>query len=189
MQQFTLTGTADQIVPRIVLDLPAVGPPDLELSGDNEPIERHLVADLSVTYAFDLPNCFKILARHDLRRLALFESQIHNLAMRNLDQRMMKLEPEFLESDNGLFLLRTGGDFEATTILFDHVWHQAADMVRGEVVVSVPARDVVMFVAAGNRDGLAFMRSQTSCILERGDHIPTRHFLSRRDNAWVLYES
>src|SRR5262245_40052084 len=98
MQPFTMS--ADQIVPRIVLDLPATAPADYELSGENAPIEQHLVADLSVTYAFDLPGCFKIVARRDLTRLGLDESQIRYLAMQNLDERLKRLEPDFLELEN-----------------------------------------------------------------------------------------
>ena len=186
MNPFTLS--ADQIVPRIIVDIPAVGPADFELSGENAPVERHLVADLSVTYAFDLPGCFKIVARRDLARLGLDESQIHDLAMRNLDERMRRLEPDLIELENGVFLIRCGDDFEATLLLFDHVWEQAASKVRGDLVVSVPARDCIAFTDADNRAGLAWMRSETSRILEQGDHTLTRHFITRGTSGWSLYE-
>lgn len=180
--------SAEQIVPRIVLDLPTGVSADVNLSGDDSPIERHLVADLSVTYAFDLPKIFQIVARRDLIRLGLIESEIHELALQNLGERMVHLAPDFLELENDIFLLRSGGDFEATMLLFDHVWQQAETMIHGELVVSVPARDSVAFTGAFNKQGLAFMRSQVSRILETGNHTLTRHFLARRNDKWVKYE-
>jgi uncharacterized protein YtpQ (UPF0354 family) len=185
MGPFTLL--PEQIVPRIVLGLPSQVVADIELSGKNAPVERHLVADLFITYAFDLPGSFKIAAKRDLERLGLEESQIHKLALKNLSERLRKLEPEFLEVDNKVFWLRTGGDFEATTLLFDHVWRQAAEMVGGTLVVSVPARDRVAFTSGENQEGFAFMRTQASKILERGDHALTRHFIVRSKSSWAVY--
>lgn len=186
MQPFTLS--ADQIVPRIILDLPARSATDFVLSGEDAPLERHLVADLSVTYAFDLPGCFKIASRRDIAHLVLEESQVHDLAMRNLDMRMSKLEPEFVELENDVVLIRCGGDFEATLLLFDHVWQQAMNVVRGELVVSVPARDSIAFTGTENRPGLSYMRSEASRILERSDHTLTRNFLTRNASGWIRYE-
>jgi uncharacterized protein YtpQ (UPF0354 family) len=108
--------------------------------------------------------------------------------MRNLDERMKKLEPDFLELENGVYLIRSGGDFEATLLLFDHVWQQAARMIRGELVVSVPARDSVAFTGSEDRAGLGYMRSEASRIIEHGDHTLTRHFLNKGVNGWVKYE-
>jgi uncharacterized protein YtpQ (UPF0354 family) len=192
MLPFTLS--VHQIVPRIVLDLPKAVVPDMELSGANAPLERHLVADLSVTYAFDLPDCFKIVARRDLDALELREAHVHDLAMRNLSERMRKLEPEFRELSNGVFILGGAGDLTAAMLLLDDVWQQATErlreglLIRGALVAAVPARDMVAFTCAENHRGLAFVRSRVSQVLEEGDHTLTRHFLVRRDKSWSVYE-
>src|ERR1051326_4904591 len=53
-------------------------------------------------------------------------------------------------------------------------------LVRGPLVAGVPARDMVAFTRAENRQGLAFMRSRVSEVLEEGGHTLTRHFLVRQ---------
>src|SRR2546423_500158 len=91
------TPSASLIVPRIVVDLPDVGEPDVAFSEDESPVERHLVANLSVEYAFDQPKCFVMVARRDLIRLGLDERSIHRVAIANLIERMKRLQPEFQE--------------------------------------------------------------------------------------------
>jgi hypothetical protein len=61
-------------------------------SEDDSPVERHLVADLSVAYAFDEPKCFVMVARRDLVRLRLDNSSISRRAIwsRSLAQRTGK---------------------------------------------------------------------------------------------------
>ena len=185
---------ASLIVPRIVLDLPKTGDPDIVFSEDDTPVERHLVADLSVAYAFDEPKCFVMVARRDLVRLRLDNRCVHGLAIANLLERMKKLEPEFQQLSNGVFILAGAGDFTAATLLLDDVWRQAMDrlheglLVPGPLVAAVPARDMVAFTRAENRQGLTFMRSRVSQVLEESDHTLTRHFLVRRDGTWSQYE-
>jgi uncharacterized protein YtpQ (UPF0354 family) len=185
---------ASLIVPRIVLDLPDTGETARVFAPDETPIERHLAADLSIAYAFDQPKCFVMVTRRDLVRLHLEEQSVHGIAVRNLGERVQRLEPEFQELSNGVFVLAGAGDFTAATLLLDDVWQQAADrvrealLVRGALVAAVPARDMLAFTCAENRQGLAFMRSRVSEVLEEGDHTLTRHFLVRRDGIWSRYE-
>jgi uncharacterized protein YtpQ (UPF0354 family) len=166
----------------------------MESSQDDSPVERPFVADLSVAYAFDQAKCFVMVARRDLARLRLDERSIHGIALANLAERMRRLEPEFRELSNGVFVLAGAGDFTASVLLLDDVWRQATErvrdglLVRGPLVASVPARDMVAFTCAENRQGLAFMRSRVSQVLEEGDHTLTRHFLVRRDGSWSKYE-
>lgn len=185
---------ANLIVPRIVLDLPKTGAPDVVFSEDDSPVERPFAADLSVAYAFDEPKRFVMVARRDLVRLRLDNRSIHGLAMANLVERMKRLEPELQELSNGVFLLAGAGDLTAASLLLDDLWRQATDrlqdrlLVRGPLIAAVPARDLVAFTRAENRRGLEFMRSRVSQVLEEGDHILTRHFLVRRDGSWSRYE-
>lgn len=189
-----LASPASLIVPRIVVNLPSTGKPDMVFSADDSPIERHLVADLSVAYAFDQLQCFTMVARRDLIRLGLDEQAIHRVALANLSDRMEKMQPEFAKLSNGVFVISCGGDFEATMLLLDPVWEQAAEIVRGAMllrgplVVSVPSRNMVAFTPAENRSGLEFMRSKAAEILEHDDHALTRHFLTREHKGWKKYE-
>jgi len=177
---------AELVVPRVVLSLPSAVVPDIELTHDDSPVEQPFVADLVLFYAFDQPTCFTMVAHRDLTRLSLDKHQLHDIALTNLRRAIP--QPELHEVSPGVFMLTCGGNFEATTLLLDEVWEQVAETVQGDLVLSVPSRDVVIFTGTQNRDGLAFMRSKVSQILETGDHTLTRHFLVRCGTRWSLYE-
>jgi uncharacterized protein YtpQ (UPF0354 family) len=178
--------SADLVVPRIVLNLPKTVVPDIELPDDDSPVELPFIADLILFYGFDQPTYFTMVAQRDLVRLALDKQRLHAIALANL--RRLMPQPELHEISPGVFMLTCGGNFEATTLLLDEVWHQVSTKVLGGLVVAVPARDIVIFTGADNRDGLAFMRSKVSHVLETCDHTLTRFFLVRYGDKWTVYE-
>lgn len=176
----------NQIVPRVVLLLPQAVMPDIKLSYNDAPVERPLVADLILFYAFDEPTCFTMVAHRDLARLEVDAKCLHDIAIHNLRRDLPA--PEIHQISEGTFMLTCGGNFEATTLLLDEVWQQASDMVAGELVVAVPARDIVLFTGTENLEGLAFMRSKVSRVLETGDHTLTRFFLVKKETGWDVYK-
>jgi uncharacterized protein YtpQ (UPF0354 family) len=178
--------SADLVVPRVVLSLPRAVVPDIELSNDDSPVEQPFVGDLILFYGFDQPSYFTMVAQRDLTRLALDKQRLHAVAVTNLRRTIP--QPELHQISPGVFMLTCGGNFEATTLLLDEVWQQVTAKVSGDLVVAVPARDIVIFTGGDNRDGLAFMRSKVSHILEVGDHTLTRHFLVRSESGWRVYE-
>jgi uncharacterized protein YtpQ (UPF0354 family) len=160
--------------------------PDITLTHDDSPVQQPLVADLVLFYGFDQPTYFTMVAQRDLARLGLDKQKLHAVALANLRRTMP--QPELHQISTGVFMLTCGGNFEATILLLDEVWQQVSAMVSDDLVVAVPARDMVIFTGTDNRDGLAFMRSKVSHILESGDHILTRHFLIRSETGWRIYE-
>lgn len=178
--------STDLIVPRVALSLPRAVVPDITLAADDSPVEQMFVADLILFYAFDQPSCFTMVAQRDLARLSLDKQRLHSIAIANL--RRMLPQPELHQIALGVFMLTCGGNFEATTLLLDEVWCQVSAMVPGNLVVAVPARDLVIFTGAENQDGLAFMRRKVSHILETGDHTLTRCFLVRSETGWRVYD-
>lgn len=176
----------DRVVPRIVVSLPTGVVPDIELSDNDSPVEQRLVADLIVWYAFDEPTCFTILTQRDLARLKVDLKGLNDIALSNL--RRIIPETQVHRLSNDVFVLTCGGNFEATTLLLDEVWEQMSAKVQGDLVVAVPARDILVFAGSNNREGLAHMRSKVSEILETGDHLLTRSFLMRRGKSWVVYK-
>ena len=85
-------------------------------------------------------------------------------------------------------MLTCGGNFEAVCLLLGEVWEQAASMVLGDLVVGIPAKDIVVFTGAEQREQLARMRTSVSSMLEKSTQPLTRHFLTRRGSEWVKYE-
>jgi uncharacterized protein YtpQ (UPF0354 family) len=161
---------------------------ELARDGDVAPgwIAEPLAGDLVVTYAFDTPHGLTPVHANDLRRLNVGPEFLRMLAVGNLAQRVKQMECH--EPVPQLNMLTCGGKFEASLLLLDPYWPQLAEQARieGELVVAVPARDVVVFTGSRSRAGLAAM---TECIASlhanpKVTHRLSRRMFARKDGLW-----
>jgi uncharacterized protein YtpQ (UPF0354 family) len=117
--------------------------------------------ELVVVYAEDSDNRTRYLMtseqvgdRKDLRRLAID----------NLERLLPKAQ---LANHGDLFTMITaGGDYEASLLLFDSIWNTGKIggqiEVQGDIVVAVPAKDVLLVTGSRNRNGLKAVREMVA---------------------------
>jgi len=160
------------------------------LPSELRPIAEELVAELNVMYAFDLPGHFAYLSEKHCQELGLDPADLRTLSVRNLTRRRSK--PEILRPSDAINMLRLDGDLEASLLLVDHVWSQAAPAIAGEIVVGVPSRDVLALTGTGLTGGVEALRWAVDRAWAR-QKTPklalTRSLLVRRDASWQLFES
>lgn len=173
------------VVPLIYAALPNVGDVDVTLSRDDSPVERRLVADLLVFYAFDLDTHYEMVAHRDLSHLGLSADQLHEHALQNL--RALRLDVRAHRGDHILMLV-AGGNYEATLLLLPEIWESVATMVAGNIVASVPARDILYVTGDADPGNLADLRRWTSAMIEKADKPLSRVFVRRNGVGWEEYE-
>lgn len=178
------TKTLDCVVPRIYVALPDAGAADLSLSKADSPVERRLVPDLLVFYAFDAGSHYEIVAYRDLEQLGITADELHERALLNL--RGLKLEVRAHKGDR-ITMLTAGGNYEATLILLPEVWESVSQMVSGHIVAAVPARDVLYVTGDADPENLADMRRWTSKALEQVDKPLSRAFIRWTGTHWEEY--
>lgn len=178
--------SAECIVPLIKLCLPGSEEQDLLLDAKDSPVLEPLVADLLVSYVFDLPSSYSFVQGRHLPGLQLSSSDLRNLAVNNLRRRL----PDILRHPYPqvpVFVLAAGGNLESSLLLLDDLWESQSPLVPGELVVSVPARDCIAFTGSASREGIAELKASIERVAG-GDHVLTRHLLIRRDSSWQLFE-
>jgi uncharacterized protein YtpQ (UPF0354 family) len=176
--------TVEKIVPRIYVALPRTGEAGTTLSPENSPVQRRLVADLVIFYAFDVGAHYEIVSNKDLTRLDITPDELHDRALTNL--RELKLEVRAHKGERTL-MLTAGGNYEATLVLLPEVWGSVSPMVSGQIVALVPARDVLLFTGDADPENLADMRRLTSKTLEHADKPLSRVFIRWMENQWEEY--
>jgi len=177
--------TLDFVVPRIYVALPNSGPADVTLAHENSPVEQSLVADLVIFYAFDFDTHYQILANRDLPRLGVSVEELHNRAVQNL--RALKLEVRAHSGDR-VIMLTAGGNYEATLLLLSEVWESVAAMTTGQLIVSVPARDLIFATGDSAKENLGELRRVTSKALEQAAKPLSRAFLQWDGQGWQKYK-
>jgi len=175
----------ESVVPRIYVALPDAGQESIKLTAEESPVERKLLEDILVFYAFDAGTHFEIVSQGDLDKLAVTADELHERAISNLRNLELKVEAHQGER---VTMLTAGGDYEATLLLLPEIWDSVQAMVEGDIIASVPARDIIYFAGDSNPENLSEMRALTSRMLEEADKPMSRTFLRRSGNGWVKYE-
>jgi uncharacterized protein YtpQ (UPF0354 family) len=177
--------TLGYVVPRIYVALPSAGEADMALSFHASPVDRPLVGDLHVLYAFDMDSHYVLFAQRDLVRLGVSKEELHERAIQNL--RAMNLEVRAHKGDR-IFMLTAGGNYEATLLLLPEIWESVSSMVSGNIIAAVPARDILYVTGDGTEEDLADLRRWTSKMLEEADKPLSRMFVRWTGSEWEPYE-
>jgi uncharacterized protein YtpQ (UPF0354 family) len=90
-----------------------------------------------------------------------------------------------IEQRGEVFVGLLDGNFEASLPLIDTLWsHDVASIISGDVVVAVPARDILAFCDSASLQGLSELRRIAAQITTNGDHLLTPLLYRRVHQAW-----
>jgi len=91
----------------------------------------------------------------------------------------------------GGFGILADGHHEASSLCFKHIWSVCVDKLQDDVIIMVPAKDMVLFVPAGNQKMVDAMYQYGLEAYERNkDKISTKLLrFTRRDKELMVYES
>lgn len=121
-------------------------------------VYERLNADLLVFYAQDMPTRIRYLNKDDLDAARLDRADLRGLAVANLRRQMPEIE---VYRENVFSMVTAGGSYEASILLFDDFWKGEQARMAGPPMVSVPARDLLLFVDSRNPDAVAQLEAVT----------------------------
>jgi hypothetical protein len=162
-----------------------------------EPIREPFVADLYLAYAFDLPvqeadagrRHGQYVTRRYCAETGLLPEALRQQSTANLRTRRPDLGFTWYP-DAKAVSVSLGGGLEAGLLLDDTMMEKLAQDVDGDVVVAVPARNVLVATGTGHPDGLAKLRwivDQVWSGIEERALLLTRDLLVRRQAGWESY--
>jgi hypothetical protein len=114
-----------------------------------EPLNSELVA----AYAEYKPGVLRMLSTGDD---VGDRAQLHDLALDNL--RVLLATIQMRPGSEGTFRIFAAG-FEASFLLTDELWSSGRIKVDGDIVVAVPANDLLFVSGSNNRRGIARLRA------------------------------
>jgi uncharacterized protein YtpQ (UPF0354 family) len=166
--------------------LPVVVAAD-DRSGDPAaPVLDALAGGLAVAYSFGPPWGESLVTWLDLDRLGLSRRILRRSATDNLDGRLDRVR---VHGGPAALTLSFEG-LESSLLLADALWDGLAGRVPGELVVGVPARDVVVVTGSLSPVGLDRARRAVDRVfLDGAQRLLIRDLLVRRRGGWdVLAE-
>jgi uncharacterized protein YtpQ (UPF0354 family) len=130
--------------------------------------------ELVIVYALDDPKRMRYLMTDELDGIE--RDNLKTLALENLVRIMPKIE---MRSDGNVAMMTAGGDYGASLLLLDSIWTDGQVKVKGDIVVAIPARDVVLVTGSQNRTGLKQMREAVAKLAEGPYRLTTALFVYR----------
>jgi len=157
--------------------LPILVSPDDRAYSERNVLDEYL-DDLAVAYAVGPPYGDRLVTWGDLERFELSRRDLRRRAASNLDAHLDTVRihgqpPALMLSFQGL---------ESSLVLADPFWDSLEGAVPGELVLGVPARDVVIFTGSSSRSGIEKARRAVDRVFYAGGpHLLIRDLLVRRD--------
>ena len=109
-----------------------------------------LNTELAIVYVEDRPGSMRFLTtRDDVGDRAA----LRDLALGNLRRLLPKIAMR--PGPDGVFIIQAGGNYESSLLLADKIWSSGQIKVDGDIVVAVPAKDVLVVTGSQNAAGIA----------------------------------
>ncbi len=116
-----------------------------------EAVYDDFTPDLVIAYAEDSPRNMRYLTPKNLEDTGIDRKELRALACENLKRLLPKIERH---GANGLYMLTAGGNYEASLLLLDSIWSGGQMDVRGDIVVAIPTRDLLLVTGSQNPEGI-----------------------------------
>jgi uncharacterized protein YtpQ (UPF0354 family) len=146
-----------------------------------EPIADVFNAELVVVYAEDSKGRTRYLTSAEIVE---DRKTLRALAVQNLRRILPKIE--LRQHGDAFALVTAGGDYEASLLLLDEMWSGEQIKVSGDIVVAVPAKDVLFVTGSRNRKGLKAVRAMIP-EFSKGPHGLTEKLFVYRAGKFVKF--
>lgn len=132
---------------------------------DQEHLSDTFNNELVIVYAEDDPTRMRYLTTGE--DVGVGRQDLKALAVENLRRILPKIE---MRGDDHVLLVSAGGDYEASLLLIDDIWSGGQVKVNGDIVVAIPAREVLLVTGSRDRSGLKRVRELAAKYAAEGPY-------------------
>lgn len=146
------------------------------------------IGDIAVGYTPGPPYGRRLLTWEELERSGGSRRELRRRAADNL---YAALDRVGIHGQPPTLMLSFDGcdGLESSVLLAHAFWDDLAGAVPGELVVGVPARDVVIFTGSRSQSGLQKLRRAVDRVFfAGGPHLLSQDLLVRRQRRWEIFD-
>lgn len=140
---------------------------------------------LYILYAIDTPSSIKFIPKEDIANLDVKEEELRDLSMSNL---MNAIESLQIKGDpSTISMIVADGTYEASFLIYDALWTKENFPVKGDIVVYVPSRDVVIVTGSEDTDSIETVKGIVHNPENQWPHSVTKTGFIRKDEKWLKF--
>jgi uncharacterized protein YtpQ (UPF0354 family) len=133
----------------------------------SSPIFKKYNDELLVVYAEDNEKIIRYLTQNEFNKLHISRDSIAAIALDNLDRILTKAERT---GNNGRYMVTAGGTYESSMLLLNSFWSNKNFPVKGDIVVTIPNRDVLLITGSKDKPNLDWMRARAQASYDSGSY-------------------
>ena len=137
--------------------------------------------ELYIFYVEDTETNINYLSREDVESLNIDPNKLREIAIENL---LNSIEIE-KHGEDGYYMLVVDGNYESSLILLD-IWHEENFEVSGEIIIGIPARDLLLITGKNDTENLERLKSTIKEISEEGDHLVSEKLFEYRNGKFEV---
>lgn len=157
----------DKIIPIIKNKRFVKSVKEINASFEQDHILEAYNEELFIFYAEDKEESIYYLSNQDLKDINFPIENVKEKAIENL-KNTVKFRRE---GKDGYYAIMAGGSFEASFILLQEIWNHENFPVDGNLVIGVPARDVLFVTGSNDSKNLQKLNDLVKNVNEGGNHI------------------
>jgi uncharacterized protein YtpQ (UPF0354 family) len=162
-----------------------VGSVDVGLSSDDSPVESSFAGDLIILYGRELGSHYQLVSQKEISALSLTTAELHAIAVANLNS--TEKEIRLHKAENYSFII-CDGNLEASLLLHTGIWNYVQDQIGGDVLTSVPARDLLL-IGGTSKSEISALKKKACEAIELVDRPLSSKLFLRVADAWKEYET
>lgn len=158
---------------------------EIDLKPEDQPIMKSWLGNLAIFYAVDTGDSFSLIQTRDLTDYWTID-QIHEISLENLQR---DVEFKFNKTNFGGHGLIAGGDHEAGSLCLTDIWDWCAENINDNLIVAVPAKDMVMMVPETDNDKIEKLKEMVTDLFQSGDRLLTKQLykFDRQKSNWTIW--
>lgn len=148
-------------------------------------VMKSWLGDLAIFYAVDRGNMFSLMQQKDVPA-GMSVDELHEIAVTNLER---DIQFKLMETNFGGHGIVAGGDHEAGAICLPGIWQWIAGELKDNLVVAVPAKDLVFLVPAGDAEKIATLKDLVTEFHKTGERLLSKQLFHYANDSgtWTLF--
>jgi uncharacterized protein YtpQ (UPF0354 family) len=142
------------------------------------------VGDMVKVYAIDYPTYVAYVTKDHFDD-GLTVDALHAAAAQNLSRKIDEME---FQQHGDIFLVVSDGFYESSLVVDAAIWTSFAEQLGDNIVMSVPARDLLMFTPMAATEAIVFMQEYRDEIIADGAHPLSELSYIWTDGAWSVFD-
>ncbi len=141
-------------------------------------------AELIIVFAEDNETGIRYFSKDELAKTKIPRDSLLPKAISNLEKILAEIQ---VVGDNGNFGLVAGGTYEASLILLQSLWTKENFDVKGDIIISIPTRDLLLITGSKDKKGMETIAKSTKEAYESGSYYLTPELFIWKGKKFVKY--